>query len=72
MLAAGLGRRRLSRPRLLGPLAVAAAPTLATWCAEFVVGLPVSSMARALAAAPLGAVTTFAIIGLVRPSKRIG
>lgn len=43
-------------------LAVAGAPTLLTWLAEFVLGLPMTNVARFAAALPLGAAVAWVLV----------
>jgi len=68
-LAALLSRRsRTSMPHL-GWLIAAAMPTLLTYSLEKFVGVPMSTVARAIAAVPLGAVTAFYVVAVTRPGK---
>ncbi len=55
-------RRRVARSTI-GWLAVAAVPTVVTLVFEWMTAVPVSNLARALAALPLGAAVAFVIVG---------
>lgn len=59
------------RSTLLKGLAIAAAPTAATWAFEAAGGADPGGMTRALTAAPLGAAVAFAIVSAVAPAGRI-
>lgn len=71
--AAGVLARRGHRPRsghaaatrMRAVLVVAALPTAALWSAERLAGVPVSSLARALGAVPLGAAVTWVLARLI-------
>ena len=64
---AALARGRRTNLRLL--LAIAAVPTLITVGVEWLGILPVTSIARALAAVPLGAAIAFALVTLVEGER---
>jgi uncharacterized protein (TIGR03382 family) len=57
-----VGRRRVTRRAALTALAVAAVPTALTVLLEWPGVAPVTSVARALAALPLGALTAFVVV----------
>jgi uncharacterized membrane protein len=65
LVAAG-SRRRL-RGSAIVLLSIAAVPSLLTLVIEYAGLAPVSSLARALAALPLGAAIAFAIVDVVKP-----
>ena len=50
-------------------LAVAAAPTAATWIAEWAVAVSMSNTVRALASWPLGAVVGWLFVGMLRADR---
>lgn len=56
------GGRAFSSSANLRLLSVAGAPTLLTWLAEIVVGLPMSNVARFAAALPLGAAVAWVLV----------
>jgi uncharacterized membrane protein len=60
----GRRRERWSARRVV---LVAAAPTLLTIAAEWAAVVPVTSLVRALAAAPLGAAIAFALVSATKP-----
>jgi uncharacterized membrane protein len=51
-----------ARGRASGALAIAALPTLVSWVAEHVFGLPQSNLVRAGLALPLGALVAYVIV----------
>ena len=61
-LAALAARRGFTPAANVRLLAVAGAPTLLTWLAEFVLGLPMTNVARFAAALPLGAAVAWVLI----------
>ena len=63
-------RRRPAPPVRLA-LALAAAPSIVTWTLEHVGGVPFSNASRALAALPLGAVTGWLFVWMLRYDSRL-
>jgi uncharacterized membrane protein len=62
-LVAGVAiRRRTTAPRQMAWLALAAVPTAITLAVEWLNLAPVSNLARALAALPLGAMIAFVLV----------
>lgn len=61
------GSRRRLRRSAITPLAIAAVPTALTFVIEYTGLAPVSSLARALAALPLGAAIAFLIVDVAKP-----
>lgn len=62
--------RRSTRDRKLAALlAIAGAPTAAAWIAEWLLGAPVTNLARAAAAVPLGAAVAAAIVAVAASSR---
>lgn len=70
-IAALAVRRRRSVPAPVWFLA-AAAPTAVAFIVEYTGLVPVSSLARALAALPLGAAVAYFIVAAARPTQSIG
>jgi uncharacterized membrane protein len=51
-------------------LAIASLPTVMTWAAEWALGLPVTNIARAVAALPLGAAVAAVIVAVTAPAVK--
>ena len=71
VLALMLMRRRRAAAASWRWMALAAAPTALTWVLEYASVVPVSSLARALAAVPLGAAVAFVIVAVAGPRPSI-
>jgi hypothetical protein len=70
-LAAFVGRRR-GRASAVRWLLAAAVPTAVTFALEFTNLAPVSSLARAITALPLGAAVAHVIVSVAGSSRSIG
>jgi hypothetical protein len=64
-------RRWVRRGEMTAVLALAAVPTLLTWTAEWAFGVPVTNVARALAALPFGAAIAATIVAIASSSTKV-
>lgn len=71
VLAGWLGGPRRWRASARVALLTAAAPTAISWLLEHLGGVPVSNATRALAALPLGAVTGWLFVQMLRYDSRL-
>ena len=66
---------RLRRPvrggRAAAILAISSLPTAVTWTAEWAFGVPVTNVARAMAALPLGAAIAATIVAVASASSKV-
>jgi uncharacterized membrane protein len=67
---AGVRRRLSARTATVVLLTAASAPTLATWFAEWVGGVPIMNLTRAMAAVPLGAARAAVAVAMAAPSTK--
>ena len=60
------------RPSLVPWIVAAAVPTALTIALEWLHLAPISSLARAIAALPLGAMVAYAVVRMAGPSRQVG
>ena len=65
-------RRRRPGPALVPWIVLAAVPTALTIALEWLHLAPVSNIARAIAALPLGAMVAYAVVRMAGPSRQVG
>ena len=64
-------RQRARGGRAASILALASVPTILTWTAEWAVGMPVTNVARAVAALPLGAAIAATVVAVASASPQV-
>ena len=65
-------RQRVEGPSLVPWIVAAAVPTALTLACEWLHLVPISNLARAIAALPLGAMVAYAVVRMAGPSRQVG